>query len=198
MSVVVALKSYRRTINAPWFGDPWDLNLFVARDGVVGTWGDRVIAATVDDAGRDVVVQCVATGDASGGEWRAPTNPAGCVWTRDQHIPSGLILGEHKGRPALLQVRPFAYVRWKDPSHVPTVAELEARPTFIAMCGTHVHNRVSDKTPQVPGLDDSEGCSVNLYQHEHAALIRLVEQQRDRLGSATVSPTYCKLAAIGL
>jgi hypothetical protein len=193
------LRAYRESISAPWFVQPWDINLFVARDGVVGTWGDLVIAACKDDANREVTLVLSATGDAWGGEWTNPTNPKGCVFTLDGHYGSGLILGEHKGRPALRQNAPFRYVRWPRTSgHVPSVTELEALPSFVGIAGTHVHNRAGDRTPDVPATDDSEGCTVLLYQHEHAALIRLVGQQLSRRGTATVSPTFCKRTALGI
>lgn len=195
--LVSSLRSYRGVIGAPWFTAAWDLNLFVMRSNFVGQWDDLVIAATCDDAGRDVVLCCTATGDAWGGEWESPTNAAGCIWTVDQHVKGGLTLGEHKGRPALRQAAPFRYVRWPaGAGHIPTVADLELLPAFTANVGTHIHNRASDKTPLEPATDDSEGCVVNLYQHEHAALIRLVEQQKARHGTATVSPTFCKRSMV--
>jgi hypothetical protein len=198
----VLLMAYRKAIGVPFFTQPWDLNLFVVRDDVVGTWGDLVIAACVDDAGRQVVLRCTATGDAWAGEWPNPTNPAGCVYTLDQHVEAGFILGAHKGRPALIQQRPFRYVRWpRGAGRAPRVSELEElakRESFLGLCGTHVHNRASDKTPAIPATDDSEGCTVDLYQHEHAALIRLVQQQNDRRGALTVSPTFCKRRELAL
>lgn len=198
-SLYARLRDYRASIAAPFFTSAFDLNLFVARSPNVGKWDDLVLVALLDDAGREWVLQCTATADAWGGEWANPTNPAGCVFTLDQHVPGGFDLGEHKGRPALRQVAPFRYVRWpKANARVPTVAELEALPAQVGVTGCHLHNRASDRMPLVPATDDSEGCVVNLAQWEHAALIRLVQVQSVRHGTAKVSPTFCKRSAIGL
>lgn len=197
--LLTALKAYRRQIAAPWFTKAWDLNLFVARSDRVGLWDDFVIVATVDDVGRNVLLQLPATADAWQGEWTGPTNGAGCVFTLPGHYKSALQLGQHNGRPALRQVASMRSVRWPAAmARIPTVAELELQASFTGIVGTHIHNRVSDKTPMVPGTDDSEGCVVLLYQHDHAALIRICEQQRDRHGVDKFSPTYCTRAALGL
>lgn len=199
MNLYAACRSYRRTIGAPWFTRPWDLNLLVARSERVGLWDDLVIVATLDDSGREVVLECMATGDAWAGEWIGPSNGAGCIFTLDQHVKGGLQLGEHNGRPALRQVADFRYVRWP-PSmkRAPTVGELEMQSSSKGINGTHIHNRVSDKAPMAPAMDDSEGCTVLLYQHEYAALIRMCEQQIARHGIDRFSPTYCKRSALNL
>lgn len=188
------LKAYRESIGAPWFTDPWDLNLIVARSGFVGFWDDLIILAFTDSAGRQVVESYPATGDAWQGEWLRPTHPEGCIYVLDQHVKGGLELGLFKGRPALRQRRPFKYVRWpRNKGHVPSVEELDVLSSFIGTQGTHIHNRVSGNTPEKPATDDSEGCTVALYQHHWASVINLVEEQEKRLGSAIISPTYCKL-----
>ena len=64
--------------------------------------------------------------------------------------------------------------------------------------GTHWHNRVSNRTPEAPSTDDSEGCTVSLYYHEHLAGIELVKIQKQKRGSAIVSPTFCQRSALGL
>lgn len=193
------LKAYRESIGAPWFVKPWDLNLVIARSGQVGAWDDLIFVACMDDGGRRVVERLTATGDAWEGEWAKPTNPAGCIYVLDQHVPGGLIRGEHKGRPALRQNAPFRYVRWPpDRGRVPTVAELVALPAFTGNNGTHLHNRVSNQTPAKPSTDDSEGCTVNLYYHQHSMMIELVETQEDRHGSTVVSPTFCQRSALGI
>lgn len=191
------LRAYRASIGAPWFSAPFDLNAFVARSPNVGRWDDVGLIATCDDAGRDWVLQLTVTSDAWAGEWTSPTNPDGCTYILDGHYPQGFDLGEHRGRPALRQVAPFRYVRWKG-DHVPTVAELDALAPVSGIFGTHWHNRASDRMPGVPATDDSEGCVVTLPQWEHAALIRLVQIQRDRHGTSKLSPTFCKRAAIGV
>lgn len=188
-------RAYRESIGAPWFTAAWDINLIISRDDVVGTWGDRAFACTVDDAERIVVQTIRCTSDAWEGEWAAPSHPDGCVWVLNQHVPGGFTLGEHKGRPALRQARPFLNVRWPASSGVPTVEQLEARANagfaFSDVRGTHFHNRVNGDAPARPRPNDSEGCTVSLYYHQHAALIALVERQRDVHGSTVVSPTYC-------
>lgn len=194
------LRGYRAKIGAPWFDKAWDLNYFVLRSPRVGEFDDLSIFATRDDAGRDVALVCKAAGDAWGGEWTNPSNPLGVPYTLDGHYPQALELGTFKGRPALLQVKPWRYVRWKG-DHLPTVAELEERAKvaqFTGQCGTHVHNRVSYRAPLVPGKDDTEGCTLHCYQHEHAAAIELVGTQFKVHNTSKVSPTFAKLSAIGL
>ena len=199
------LKSYRLAIGAPWFTDPFDLNLFVFRSGQIGAWDDRVIVACTDDAARPLVESFVATGDAWVGEWKNPTHRDGCIWILNQHVPGGLELGSFKGRPALRQVKPFRYVRWPiGTGRIPMVSDLLALETdgadFAANRGTHIHNRVSGRTPNRPAPNDSEGCTVLLYQHQHAALIQLVEEQRARHRTGIVSPTFAlidDLPAVG-
>ncbi len=193
------LKAYRESVGAPWFDAPWDLNLCVIRSGTVGVWDDRVVICTTDEAGRRVVQRVVATGDAWEGEWLEPSHPDGCVYVLDQHVPGGLILGEHKGRPALRQQKPFRCVRWPAGEAVPTVAQLEDRALTRAVSdirGTHLHNRVSGMAPEKPAANDSEGCTVSLYYHQHAAMIELVRQQERVHGSTVVSPTFLKRSAL--
>lgn len=189
-----ALQTYRKAIGAPWFVAPWDLNLFIARSGKVGLWDDKVLVACVDDSGKKIVLGCTATSDAWEGEWTNPSHPQGCVYVLDQHVAGGYGLGAHKNRPCLRQRMPFKCVRWPpDTGRVPTVEELDARTPFVGDQGTHIHNRVTDRAPAKPAPDDSEGCVVTLYQHEHAGLMRIVRQQHARHGSAIVSPTFCSL-----
>lgn len=194
------LKEYRESRGLPWFSKPWDLNLFVLRDGVVGNWRDTVLCTCVDDAGRRVVLRTKCTSDASLHEWTNPTHPDGCIYVLDQHVPGGLVLGEFKGRHALRQKEDFLYVRWpKSKGYVPKVSELEVLAvdhSFSANRGTHLHNRRDGSAPAKPIPDDSEGCTVNLYRHEHAALIEMVKQQRRFHGSAVVSPTYLKKSLV--
>jgi hypothetical protein len=197
------MRALREQIGAPWFTKPWDLNLVIARSGKVGRWDDAVLLACLDDARREVVQMCVATGDAWGGEWTNPTHPDGCIYVLDGHYPRGMEMGEHKGRPALRQVQEFRNVRWpKSEGRVPTVDELvalaDSGAAFMGIRGTHWHNRVSNRTPEAPSTDDSEGCTVSLYYHQHLAGIEMVKMQRDRRGSAIVSPTFCQRAALGL
>jgi len=197
MNIYARAKALRESVGAPWFTAPWDLNLIVIRSGRVGRWDDRIVVATVDDTGREIVLVCQATGDAWEGEWTNPTHPDGCIYVLDQHVPGGYALGEHKGRPALRQQRPFHCVRWpRTRGTVPTVEELEELAEFghdfTENRGTHIHNRVSDRAPEAPATNDSEGCTVTLYQHQHAALIELVKVQKRVRGSDVVSPTFCK------
>lgn len=191
------LRALRTRIKAPWFTRPFDLNLVIARSNTVGLWDDIVYVAYTDHAQRLCVEAYPATGDASASEWTAPTNPAGCLYVRDQHVPSGFILGLHKTRKALVQAQPFLCSRWRA-SHgrVPTVAELNALPTITGVYAANLHNRVSNNTPTAPAPDDSEGCTVVLYQHHYASLLRLVELQGSAVGSTTVSPTFCLRSAL--
>ena len=191
------VRALRSAAGAPWFSDPWDLNLVVLRSQHVGRWDDRILVGCLDDAGDPVVEDFACTADAWEGEWTAPTNPAGCVYILDGYYPGGLSVGTHKGRPALRQRTPFRYVRW-DPTAgtIPTVAQLEERALkhgFTGICGTHLHNRVSNMAPGRPRTDDSEGCVVSRYYHQHAALLELVATQRSRVGSDVVSPTFSTL-----
>jgi len=193
------LKAYRETHGFPWFTLPWDLNLFVIRDDVVGTWDDWVVLTCVDDSDRRIVQRVRATGDASEDEWLNPTHPDGCNYVLDQHVPGGLILGEHKGRPALRQNKPFLNVRWPADGTIPSVAQLEARAVdhgFVDIRGTHLHNNWDGKAPPKPRPNESESCTVSLWWHQHAAMIELVKQQLKFRGSAVVSPTFLKRADI--
>ena len=192
-----SLEQYRRAIDAPWFTSPFDLNLIIARSGNVGIWDDQVLFAFTDDGGRNVVEAYTATGDAWEGEWTDPSNAEGCIYILDQHVPGGLELGKFKNRRALRQQKPYEFVRWpKEYNRIPTVAELEALDRQTGNQGTHIHNRVSGLAPLKPGTDDSEGCTVFLYQHQYAGMLRLVEEQKKRHGSTVISPTYCKLTAL--
>jgi len=185
-------RALREGAGAPWFSDQWDLNLLILRSGVVGEWDDLAVVACLDDEGREVVQAVQVTADAWRGEWLQPTNAAGCVYILDGHYPGGYSLGAHRGRPALRQRKPFSYVRWPAGS-VPTVGDLEARAVehaFESICGTHLHNRATARAPDRPRTDDSEGCVVSLYYHEHAALVELVATQATRAGSDIVSPTF--------
>lgn len=190
------VKAYRDERGYPWYDKPWDLNLFVIRDDVVGTWGDWVVITCLDDFGRRIVQRIRATGDASEDEWLNPTHPDGCNYVLDQHVPGGLILGEHRGRPALRQQKPFFNVRWPADGTTPRVSQLEARAeeghAFVDIRGTHLHNNWDGRAPERPRPGESESCTVSLWWHQHAAMIELVKQQLRFRGSAVVSPTYCK------
>ncbi len=202
-AVYTAVKALRERLGAPWFTKPWDLNCVIARSGAVGAWDDLVLFACNDDAGRPVVFTTTATGDAWTGEWTNPTHPNGCIYVLDGHYKRGFAIGKHKGRPALVQRADFRYVRWpKGMGRPPSVSELVARAeaghAFTDNRGTHLHNRVSDRTPEAPETDDSEGCTVNLYYHEHYGMMKLVEVQKSRRGTTIVSPTFCQRATLGL
>jgi hypothetical protein len=193
------LKAYREAHNYPWFTAPWDLNLFVLRSGEVGKWDDLAVVTCVDEAGRQVVQRVRCTSDAWEGEWTDPTHPDGCLYVLDQHVAGGLQLGEHRGRPALRQRKPFSYVRWPADGTVPTVEQLEAHAStssFSAVRGTHLHNNWDGRAPVKPRPGESEGCTVSLWRHQHAALIELTKQQEFFLGSSVVSVTYLKKAAL--
>lgn len=197
MSLYQALRQQRQAARLPWFDKPWDLNLFVVRSGAVGLWDDWVVVCCADDARREVVHVALATGDAWRGEWLHPTHPDGCLYTLDGHYPGGLDLGQFKGRPALRQRKPFNYVRWPpSATFTPTVKQLKdlaRKHSFSDIRGTHIHNRYSGSAPSIPQTNDSEGCTVLLYQHEHAALIKLVELQGTFRGSTVVSPTFLSM-----
>jgi len=183
----------------PWFSEPWDLNLLILRSGTVGQWDDLAVMAFMDDNGRNLVYAVQCTADAWEGEWTNPTHPDGCCYILDGRYPGGYALGEHKGRPALRQQKPFDYVRWPKGRTVPSVADLDALAAegahFSDICGTHLHNRASGRSPAQPRTDDSEGCVVSLHYHEHAGLIELVRQQGRFAGSLSVSPTFITLEA---
>jgi len=191
------MKAYRAKIEAPWFHRPFDLNLFVVRSGNVGLWDDSVLVAFTDDGGRECVESYTVTGDAWYGEWTKPTHSDGCIYVLDQHVSGGLELGLFKSRQAMRQCKDFRYVRWpKGKGYVPSVTELQLQPSFSGNRFTHIHNRVSGYAPMKPRTDDSEGCTVFLYQHQYAGFLRLVIEQKKRYGSAIVSPTYCSLSEL--
>ena len=182
----------------PWFTAPWDLNLICLRTDTVGAWDDLLVCAFSDDAGRQLVYPVTVTADAWAGEWTDPTNPDGCVYILDGRYSVGLTLGEHKGRPALRQVKLFDYVRWpSDRPWVPSGAELralaESGARFSDICGTHAHNDYTTKSTAEPPVDSSEGCIVALHRHEWAGLIELVNQQGRHRGGVTVSLTVITL-----
>lgn len=195
--------SYRRARGLPWFTKAWDLNVLVFRSSKVGSYDDLGVVCCLDDVGRRIAHRLSVTGDAWEGEWLHPSHPDGCIYILDQHVPRGFVVGTHKGRPALRQASPFRYVRWpKEMGTVPSVHDLELRGasgySFSDQCGTHWHNNWDGMSPEKPRRDESEGCTVSLYWHEHAALLALVEQQRRFRGSDVVSPTFGKLSDLPL
>lgn len=190
------LRALRQRLSLPWFTDPWDLNLVILRSDEVGRWDDLLCLAYVDGDGREHVEVIPCTSDAWVGEWTSPTHPDGCLYILDQHVPGGYGPGLHKGRPALRQREPFRYVRWPRRDRIPTVDELEAlaaSASFTGIRGTHVHNRVSDRVPERPARDDSEGCVVVMRAGDIHVVMRLVELQRRHVGTDTVSPTFARL-----
>ena len=197
MGLFQKLREYRLDQDLPWFTKPWDLNLFILRSGAVGKWDDLVALCCYDDANRKVIQRVRATGDAWEGEWLNPTHPDGTVFVLDGHYVGGYELGLHKGRTCLRQRKPFDCVRWIPDGTVPTITQLEQCPSFNDNRGTHWHNRFSGKSPAKPQTDDSEGCTVSLYYHQHQAGMELVRQQKKYRGSAIVSPTFMKRAQVG-
>lgn len=197
MTLYNTLKEYRLDNSLPWFDKPFDLNLICLRsDELVGEWDSLMVIACLDDSGREIVQRVRVTDDAWVGEWSDPTNRDGCIFVLDGHYPKGFVLGEHKGRVALRQNAPFRYVRWPAGGSVPSIADLEARAAagheFTNVCGTHWHNRYDDRAPPRPMKDDSEGCFVSLWRHQHAAGMELAAIQKRRHGSGVVSPTFVK------
>jgi hypothetical protein len=194
------LKALRASLGVPWFTKAWDINLVILRSDSVGQWDDLVAAACLDDAGRQVVQCCVATGDASPQEWLNPTHEDGCVYVVDQHVQGGLELGLHRGRDALVQRREFRNVRWpRGMGMLPTPQELEELSKvagFEDFRGTNLHNRVNYSAPLEMKAYDGQGCTVTLYRHQHAALLELVRTQHEFLGSSVVSPTYTRWSVL--
>lgn len=200
MKLYDRLKEYRLDNGLPWFAKPWDLNAFVIRSGTVGEWDDQVVIVTHDDADRRVIQRVRATGDAWEGEWIYPTHPDGTVYVLDGHYPSGWKYGLHKNRICMRQNADFNCVRWPADGTVPTIAQLETRAvdghSFMGNRGTHWHNRFSGKSPAKPQKDDSEGCTVSLYYHQHTAGMELVRLQKRYCGGDVVSPTYLKRSSL--
>lgn len=200
MSLFEKLREYRNDNGLPWFTKPWDLNVFVLRSGTVGAWDDLVAVCCYDDADRPVIQRVRATGDAWEGEWLDPTHPDGTVYVLDGHYPRGYKYGKHKGRICMRQNADFNCVRWPADGTVPTIAQLEARAaaghSFMANRGTHWHNRFSGKAPAKPLKDDSEGCTVSLYYHQHTAGMELVRLQNRYRGTDVASPTFLKRALL--
>lgn len=190
------LKAYREKKGLPWFTEPWDLNLFILRSGRVGEWDDLWFLTCVDDSNRRIVQRVKATSDAWAGEWTNPTHPDGTVFILNGHYPGGYERGLHKGRICLRQRVNFEYVRWPANGQIPTVAQLNSLAasgkSFWDNRGTHIHNRISGKAPAKPQRDDSEGCVVSLWYHQHMAGIELVKQQERFRGSSIVSPTFLR------
>lgn len=194
------LMEYRNDNDLPWFTRPWDLNLLIVGDETVGEWGDEAIIICNDDSDRPVVHRCVITRDAWDGEFLKPTHPDGCVWVLPGHYPQGYKKGHHRGRRALMQNKPFMNVRWpKSKGYIPKVSELLERGKthgFLDRRGTNWHNRASGSAPAKPRTDDSEGCPVSLYYHQHAAAMQLVDLQEKYRGSGVVSPTFLQISEI--
>jgi hypothetical protein len=189
------LKAYRTARGLPWFTKAHDLNLFVLLGPQIGAWDDHVVAAFTDTSGREIVESYPATADASAAEWIKPTNPAGCWWTRPQHVPGAFVLGESKGRPALRQAKPFEGARWPGGS-VPTPAQLMALPVQTGLHQTHIHGRVSHRAPPKPEPGDSQACTVLLYTYHLAALVALVQAQAAEGHGDKVSCTWAWAADI--
>ncbi len=194
------LRSFRLDNDLPFFEKPWDLNLFMVRDNIIGEWSDEAILITHDDADRPVVHRCIMTGDASISEWKDPTHPDGCLWVMPGHYPGGYHRGLHKGRRCFRQRREFNNVRWpKSLNRIPTCGELIERGEshgFMGIRGTNWHNRVSGLAPARPRPDDSEGCPVNLYYHQHEGAMMLGDLQEKNHGSSVVSPTFLQITDI--
>lgn len=191
----------RQSVDAPWFAGAWNLNLAIIRGEDVGTWGDLIAVATEDDIGRPVALALKACGSAWVGEWGAPTAPGGCVYVVQQYAPGGYALGTHRGRPALVQRKPFRLVRWPPGREIPSASKLEHLATtdgFDGIVGANLHNLSGDRSPgALPGRDDSEGCTLAAYQHEYGALLALVRRQAERRGSSVVSPAFVYRSDIG-
>lgn len=198
MDLFNVLKKYRKDRDMPWFTKAWDLNLFIIRSGNVGAWDDFVVYCCRDDSYREITLQMAATGDAWEGEWLNPSHPDGTVYVLDGHYPGGMELGKYKDRVCLRQRKSFSNVRWPADGTVPTIDQLETRAAgghaFLDIRGTHLHNSFDGKAPLKPRRNESEGCTVPLYRHMHAAGMELVEQQKEYRGSAIVSPTFLKLS----
>ena len=193
------LRDIRTAAGGRWFTKPFDLNLVIVRSQVLGRWDDTAFWAFTDDAGRELVEAHTVTGDAWEGEWLNPSHRDGCLFILDQHVNAAFAVGKTKvgtknERTCLRQRSPFDYARWVANGSIPTPAQLEALARsgakFTAVRYSHLHNRVSGRTPEKPATDDSEGCVVYLYQHQFVAMLELVAQQKARGHGDTVSATF--------
>ncbi len=191
------LKAYREDRGLPWFDALYDLNLVILRDEEVGNWGDWICLAFTDETGQQVVEAFQSSADAWDGEWTDPTHPGGCIFIVDQHVVGGYAPGPHNGRPAIRQVRPFTYVRWPPgKGYKPTVRELEARRPrheFEAIRNTNLHDRVSDRQPDRPARDDSEGCPLTRSRASLVRIRALAATQKRHVGTDAMSPTFGRL-----
>ena len=62
---------------------------------------------------------------------------------------------------------------------------------FTENRGCNIHNQHDDEAPGKPRRDTSEGCTVILWQFDHACFMELGRLQSEHRGSETFSVTFC-------
>jgi hypothetical protein len=183
-------KEARLASGLPWFTGLYNLNVFVLRDKHIGMWGDLGLVAYEDEEGPKTFTLVVSS-EAATAEWLRPTHPDGCIYIKNGFYRHGYRLGTHNGRPALRQVEPFDYVRWKPDGTVPDAERLLAKGfTFRAVRGTNWHNGTFAVEPARPGKGSTSGCVLTLRDVDHAKLLDLVHKQLVYQGTDAVSPDF--------
>ena len=191
------VKKYQEDRGRPWFTGRYDLNLCCFRNESVGDWGDWICLAYTNEDGCQVMECFPASLDAWWGEWLKPTHKDGCIFIVDQFVKAAYARGPHNGRPAIRQIASFVYVRWpRGMDRQPSVDELEARRErfgFAEIRWTNLHDRVSDKNPDRPATDDTEGCLLTRFRKDLKRIRYLFEMQEKHIGNPNVSLSVGRL-----
>lgn len=207
VKAAVLAKKYR------WFGDPFNMNMVFIRhplrDQSKDAFDDTGVIAWIDDQGNERSFCYPVTVDPGLYYLQKPMGANGCAIMLPGQYLGSHALGLHKGRKALIQVKPVLVYRDNDRDVLLDEPDwLEATPEIVGamtgqasgydsmrrihrgMFGINIHGMLSDMSKRIG--QGSAGCTVIRSQADDRYRLDLVALQKKYLGTSAMSYTLLR------
>lgn len=152
-----------------------DLNIIGIRnpDYKPDTYNDTILIAYLDKYGAERLFVMPATTDPGLNYLKNPINPKGCAILKPGQYRGMWARGKHKGRDALVQVKPCTVYRDFNKDNV---LDFTGMPEETGIFGIDFHDSgYGDATATIKKA--SAGCQVPQILHDHVHSMVLVAQQ---------------------
>jgi hypothetical protein len=112
---------------------------------------------------------CPGTTDTGSFYLKNPMRKKGCLILAPQQIRGGYQIGYHKGRLALVQIKPFYGYR---DNNRDDILNFDRSTLELDYFGANFHNRLNDKNAEI--RKDSGGCQVPMYNADHSDAMTII------------------------